>query len=70
MSEARWSLYVKQSGHDMYRKVVNICTAQWSIYVPHSCQCVPHNGHYVQRSLTFSNSTFFPHSVLMCFVWN
>ena len=50
--------------------VVTICTAQWSLYVPHS-------GHYMYRtvvticttSLTFNNSTFCPHSVFMCFVW-
>ena len=50
--------------------VVTICTAQWSLYVPHS-------GHYMYRtvvticttSLTFTNSTFCPHSVVMCFVW-
>jgi hypothetical protein len=42
----------------MYRTVVTICTAQWSLYVPHSGHCV-----------TFSNSTFCPHSVFMCFVW-
>jgi len=54
----------------MYRTVVTICTAQWSLYVPHS-------GHYMYRtvvtictaSLTFSNSTFCPHTVFMCFVW-
>jgi len=48
----------------------SICTAQWSLYVPHS-------GHYMYRtvvtictaSLTYSNSTFCPHSVFMCFVW-
>ena len=49
--------------------MVTICTAQWSLYVPHS-------GHYMYRtavtictSLTFNNSTFCPHSVFMCFVW-
>ena len=30
-------------------------TAQWSLYVP--------------SGLTFTNSTFCPHSVFMCFVW-
>ena len=51
----------------MYRRVVNICTAQWSIYVPHSGQymyrtvvniCtaqwslyVPHSGHYMYRTV-------------------
>ena len=27
---------LKPSGHYMYRTVVTICTAQWSLYVPHS----------------------------------
>ena len=47
----------------MYRAVVTICTAQWSLYVPHSGHCmyrtvvticaaqwslyVPHSGHYM-----------------------
>ena len=61
---------LKPSGHYMYRTVVTICTAQWSLYVPHS-------GHYMYRtvvtictaSLTLNNSTFSPHSVFMCFVW-
>ena len=60
----------KLSDHYMYRTVVTICTAQWSLYVPHS-------GHYMYRtvvttwtaSITFNNSTFCPHSVFMCFVW-
>ena len=39
----------------MYRTVVTICTSQWSL-------CVP-------PGVTFTNSTFFPHSVFMCFVW-
>jgi hypothetical protein len=67
---AQWSLYVPHSGHYMYRTVVTVCTAQWSLYVLHS-------GHYMYRtvvticttSLTFSNSTFCPHSVFVCFVW-
>ena len=67
---AQWSLYVPHSGHYMYRTVVTIYTAQWSLYVPHS-------GHYMYRtvviicttSLTFNNSTFYPHTVFMCFVW-
>ena len=50
--------------------VVTICTAQWSLYVPHS-------GHYIYRtvvticttSFTFNNSTFCPQSAFMCFVW-
>jgi hypothetical protein len=54
----------------MYRTAVTICTAQRSLYVPHS-------GHYMYRtvitictaSLTFTNSTSCPHTVFMCFVW-
>jgi len=54
----------------MYCTVVTICTAQWSLYVPHS-------GHYMYHtvvticttSLTSNNSTFCTHTVFMCFVW-
>ena len=51
----------------MYRTVVTICTAQWSLYVPHSghymyrtvvtiCTAqwslyVPHSGHYMYRTV-------------------
>jgi hypothetical protein len=60
----------------MYRTAVTICTAQWSLYVPHI-------GHYMYRtlvtirtvqwslyvphSLTFISPTFCPHSVLRSF---
>ena len=43
----------------MYRTVVTICTAQWSLYVPPVVAICT-------ASLTFSNSTFCLHSV---FVW-
>ena len=46
---------LEPGGHYMYRTVVTICTAQWSLYVP--------------PGLTFTNSTFCPHSVFICFVW-
>jgi hypothetical protein len=43
----------------MYRRVVTICTAQWSLYVPNS-------GHYMYRPLvticTANWSLFVPHS--------
>ena len=43
----------------MYRTVVTICTAQWSLYVPHS-------GHYMYRTVvticTVQWSLFVPHS--------
>ena len=57
----------KPSGHYMYRTVVTICTAQWSLYVPHSghymyrtvvtiCTAqwslyVPYSGHYMYRTV-------------------
>jgi hypothetical protein len=60
--------HLKPTGHYMYRTVVTICTAQWSLYVPH-------NGHYMYRtvvtictsSLTVNNSTFCPHSCIYVF---
>jgi hypothetical protein len=53
----------------------SLCTAQWSLYVPHSGHYVPHSGHYMYRtvvtictaSLTFTNSTFCPHSCIYVF---
>ena len=50
------------SGHYMYRTVVTICTAQWSLYVPPT-------GQYMYRQVNIHNPTFCPHSVFMCFVW-
>ena len=51
----------------MYRTVVTVCTAQWSLYVPHGGHCmyrtavtictaqwslyVPHSGHYMYRTV-------------------
>ena len=82
---AQWSLYAPHSGHYlphsgrcMYRTMVAVCTAQWSLYVPHSghymnCTvftvCTAQWLLYVPTGLTFTNSTFCPHSVFMCFVW-
>jgi len=47
------------SCHYMYRKAVTICTAQWSLYVPHS-------GHYMYRTAvticTAQRSLYVPHS--------
>jgi len=43
----------------MYRTVITICTAQWSLYVPHS-------GHYMYRKViticTTQWSLYVPHS--------
>jgi hypothetical protein len=69
---------LKPTGHCMYRTVVTVCTAQWSLYVPHSCHCMYRTvvtvctaqwSLYVPRDSSFSNSTFCPHTVFMCFVW-
>ena len=50
---------LKPSGHYMYRTVVTICTAQWSLYVPHS-------DHYMYRTsvtvCTAKRSLYVPHS--------
>ena len=55
------------SGHYVYRTVVTVCTAQWSLCVPHSGHCiyrtvvimctaqwslcVPHSGHCMYRTV-------------------
>ena len=50
----------------MYRTVVTVCAAQWSLYVPHSGHNVPHNGHYMYRTVvticTAQWSLYVPHS--------
>jgi hypothetical protein len=64
---------LKPSGHYMYRTVVTICTAQWSLYVPHSGHYtvqwslyVPHSGHCMYRTVvticTAQWSPYVPHS--------
>ena len=40
----KYSFPLKPIGHYMYRKVVTICTAQWSLYVQYS-------GHYMYRTV-------------------
>ena len=65
-----WQIVQRHLNFILNSPVVTTCTAQWSLYVPHS-------GNYTYRtvvtictsSLTFNNSTFCPHSVSMCFVW-
>jgi hypothetical protein len=50
---------VKPSGHYMYRTVVTMCTARWSL-------CVPHSDHYMYRTVitvcTSKWSLYVPHS--------
>jgi len=54
-----YSPYVPHSGQYMYRTVVTICTAQWSLYVQHS-------GHYMYSTVvticTAQWSLYVPHS--------
>jgi len=49
----------RPGGHYMYRTAVTICTAQWSLYVPHS-------GHYMYRTMvticTAQRSLYVPHN--------
>ena len=70
----------------MYRPVVTICTAQWSLYVPHSghymyrpvvtiCTAqwslyVQHSGHYMYHQFNIHNSTFCPHSCTSIYVFS
>ena len=57
---------LKPSGHYMYHTPLTVCTAQRSLYLPHTCHCmyrtavtictahrslyVPHSGHYIYRT--------------------
>jgi len=60
-SQAQRSLYVPHSGHYMYRTVVTICTAQWSLY-----EYLTHSGHYMYSTVvticTAQWSLYVPHS--------
>jgi len=40
---------LQHSGHYMYRTVVTICTAQWSLYVPPVVTIRTASGHYMYR---------------------
>jgi len=48
------------SGHYMYRTVVTICTAQWSLYVPHS-------GHYMYRQFNIQQFHVLPTQCIYVF---
>ena len=88
---AGWALAVQLEGlrfylllfrlkniHNEYQKlftVGTICTAQWSLYVPHSGHfmyrtvvtlCTAQWSLYVPPGSTFRNSTFCPHSMYLC----
>jgi len=55
--------------HYMYRTAVTICTAQRSLYVPHSGHYMYHTqwSIYVPLRLKFTNSTFCPHRYIYVF---
>jgi hypothetical protein len=59
LQRTQWSLFVRHSGHPMYRTAVTVCTAQRSPYVPHS-------GHGMYRTddtvCTAQGSLYIPHS--------
>ena len=42
---------LKPNGHYMYRTVVTICTAQWSLCTAQWSLYVPHSGHYMYRTV-------------------
>jgi hypothetical protein len=69
--------HLHTSGQYMYRTVVSICTAQWSLYVSHSGHymyrtvvtiCTAHWSLYVLPNLMLNNSTFCPPKVFPCSV--
>ena len=51
---------LQPSGHYMYRTVVTICTAQWSLYVPHS-------GHYMYRQFNIQQLYVLPTQCIYVF---
>jgi hypothetical protein len=51
---------LQSSGHYMYRTVVTICTAQWSLCVPQWSLCVPHSGHYTYRQFNIQQFYVLP----------
>ena len=48
------------SGHYIYHTVVIICTAQWSLYVPHS-------GHYMYRQFNIQQFCVLPTQCIYVF---
>jgi len=44
----------------MYRKMVTVCTAQWSLYVPH-------NGHYIYHQFNIQQFYVLPTECIYVF---
>jgi hypothetical protein len=51
--------------------IIPLYNINWLVFITKTeyVYCVVQTGYLYTASLTFSNSTFCPHSVFMCFVW-
>jgi len=51
--------------------IISLCRINWLVCITETqcVYCAVRTGSLYTTSLTFSNSTFCPHSVFMCFVW-
>jgi hypothetical protein len=51
--------------------IISLYSINWIVCITEteSVYCAVRTGSLYTASLTFSNSTFFPHNVFMCFVW-
>ena len=51
--------------------IISVHNINWLVFIAEteSVYCAVRTGSLYTASLTFSNSTFCPHSVFMCFVW-
>ena len=51
--------------------IISQCSINWLVFITETecVYCAVGNWSLYTASLTFSNSTFCPHSVFMCFVW-
>ena len=51
--------------------IISLCSISWLVFITETecVYCAVRTGSLYTTILTFSNSTFCPHSVFMCFVW-
>ena len=51
--------------------IISLYNINWQVFITETecVYCAVRTGSLYAASLTFSNSTFCPHSVFMCFVW-
>ena len=51
--------------------IISLYSINWLVFITETVcvYCTERTGSLYTASLTFSNSTFCPHSVFMCFVW-